>query len=397
MSGDGLAPASASSEIFARLLGVSDDVFLATYFTRSTFHGKGAVPESLLASLPTIRSAPQMVARLSDRARAVRIAEDGAAVPAATFANGSVDQGTLWQRYSEGCSIVLNNIQKVDEGVKAVCDDLMFASGHEATANAYLTPANARVFPTHYDVHDVVVVQLHGSKRWHLYERPSCVPAFPNDKVAPDVDSELLESGAADILELEVGSALYVPRGTPHRVHAVDCASFHLTFGLRPVSHADVLRKAIDILEREDPLMRSAAGLKMMREPAFDPGLRDAAQRLVEAARAPEIAARTANAIRQQTLRNASLVPDMLAEGREAGARIKWRCSRFHQIDAEQDRVILSNGLRATAVDADELLTVTRLRAGEVVTLNDRQTDLASRLFSMGLIETAEVSDSGER
>ena len=35
-------------------------------------------------------------------------------------------------------------------------------------ANAYLTPANASGLAPHRDAHDVIVLQLHGSKQWHV-------------------------------------------------------------------------------------------------------------------------------------------------------------------------------------------------------------------------------------
>ena len=42
--------------------------------------------------------------------------------------------------------------------------------------NIYLTPPNAQGFQTHYDNHDVLVLQVEGAKRWRLYDAPVGVP-----------------------------------------------------------------------------------------------------------------------------------------------------------------------------------------------------------------------------
>ncbi|MCL4675526.1 MAG: hypothetical protein KJZ59_05775, partial [Pararhodobacter sp.] len=42
--------------------------------------------------------------------------------------------------------------------------------------NIYLTPDNAQGFRTHYDSHDVIVLQTHGSKTWNIYESPLELP-----------------------------------------------------------------------------------------------------------------------------------------------------------------------------------------------------------------------------
>ena len=37
-------------------------------------------------------------------------------------------------------------------------------------ANAYITPPQNRGFDDHYDVHDVFVLQIEGTKRWIIHE-----------------------------------------------------------------------------------------------------------------------------------------------------------------------------------------------------------------------------------
>ena len=52
------------------------------------------------------------------------------------------------------------------EFVRDAVDDI----GHPVQANAYITPPGNRGFDFHYDVHDVFVLQVSGTKRWIVHE-----------------------------------------------------------------------------------------------------------------------------------------------------------------------------------------------------------------------------------
>jgi hypothetical protein len=77
--------------------------------------------------------------------------------------------------------------------------------------NAYVTPSSARGFRRHADEHHVVVLQIHGEKRWSIW--------------APG------ESQPTELV-LHTGDALYVPRRWQHAAVAGDAASAHVTLGI---------------------------------------------------------------------------------------------------------------------------------------------------------------------
>ena len=39
-----------------------------------------------------------------------------------------------------------------------------------SSINMYVTPPSARGFDVHFDYEDVIIIQVHGSKRWRLWE-----------------------------------------------------------------------------------------------------------------------------------------------------------------------------------------------------------------------------------
>jgi hypothetical protein len=103
----------------------------------------------------------------------------------------------------------------------------------------------------HYDPHDVLVMQVYGSKHWFLYEDPEPNPT----------DAEKLKAAKPAPREvafetvLKAGEALYVPRGVYHRAVVTDEDSVHLTFGLHTARVCDFI-DWIHKRMQEDPLLR---------------------------------------------------------------------------------------------------------------------------------------------
>lgn len=164
----------------------------------------------------------------------------------------------IYQCYRAGSTIVLNSVNEHLEGLRelehAIHGDL--SAGVEM--NVYLTPGGVKQgFNPHYDTHDVVVLQVHGSKSWRLYGTPVPAPLpmasyeYPDQGPNPDIPVE------AEI-ELEQGDLLYLPRGTMHAATSGDQASAHLTIGLHRPYWLSLIQDALLELTAKDPRFRAA-------------------------------------------------------------------------------------------------------------------------------------------
>ncbi|KPC69204.1 hypothetical protein ADL27_54620, partial [Streptomyces sp. NRRL F-6602] len=71
----------------------------------------------------------------------------------------------------DGATLVLQALHRTWQPVAEFCAGLGTELGHPVQANAYVTPPQNRGFDDHYDVHDVFVLQIEGTKRW-LVHRP---------------------------------------------------------------------------------------------------------------------------------------------------------------------------------------------------------------------------------
>jgi ribosomal protein L16 Arg81 hydroxylase len=121
----------------------------------------------------------------------------------------------------------------------------------------FLTPKNQEALLLHYDTHDVFVLQIHGKKRWKLYNADYKTPVL--NSVQPIFQREQL-NGERDIA-VSVEEMRYIPRSVPHEGFTSDESSLHLTIGVYPTQWMDLLTKAIHHLAHSQLELRQSLPL----------------------------------------------------------------------------------------------------------------------------------------
>ncbi|MET0740388.1 MAG: cupin domain-containing protein [Candidatus Nanopelagicales bacterium] len=219
----------------------------------------------------------------------LRIAKDGQLLPTRRFvgsggagarvADQVVDERVL-EEFTAGSTLVFQGLHRVWPPLQDLAGRLADELGHPVQVNAYLTPSSSRGFSAHYDTHDVFVVQVAGHKSWRcfapLIDAP--LPAQEWTTVREQVTERA--TGTAELTAtLGPGDCLYLPRGWVHEAAALGGISLHLTFGVHPLSRADLVRHAVDaVLQRNPELRRSLpAGIEVadpaQLRPDFDTAL----------------------------------------------------------------------------------------------------------------------------
>lgn len=159
--------------------------------------------------------------------------------------------------FADGCTIVLNNVQRRVPAVAALARQFECAFGQPVGANAYLTPPGGAGLAPHFDDHDVFVLQLEGTKYWYVHPPASDLPLrgghFDVDPIA--LGDALVERSIGP------GSLFYIPRGFVHRAQAGTEASLHLTLGLSCYRQLDVVSEAVTLWGQSVHDARRAADL----------------------------------------------------------------------------------------------------------------------------------------
>ena len=175
----------------------------------------------------------------------------------------TVDGALAVQRvWAEEHALIINGAHSVVGEVGDMAAELMDTAGCTVRANAYRTVLGTFAYPTHWDTHGSVAIQLSGAKRWELFP-----PVFQHPVEgqtmgtvdAPEIDM----NRPAMVVELRAGDVLYVPRGWGHRVVTIDDESVHITFGFYPETELDGLDRAMALIKEKlslDPEFRAELG-----------------------------------------------------------------------------------------------------------------------------------------
>ncbi len=158
-----------------------------------------------------------------------------------------------------GKSLRVDSIQRFSFSIMQLCRSLQLSIGAHINVNLYLTPGRGqRALSRHYDMHDVFVMQLFGTKEWNVYDPPVINPlehlALQHHETPEQMRSFRLRNeqreGSSTILRhsftMRPGDLLYLPRGFWHDAETgsgqVSC---HLTIGVQPSTYLDLLTIAI--------------------------------------------------------------------------------------------------------------------------------------------------------
>lgn len=136
----------------------------------------------------------------------------------------------------EGVTAVLEAVNELSPKVAELTETLGGMLGAQSTANAYISFGSTSGFGAHNDDHDVVVLQLHGRKKWQFFRAAGFAGKAKVNHLA-----RVTKSDRGDEILVSAGDVTYVPKGTWHDVVALDEESLHLTISLVYPTLADFI------------------------------------------------------------------------------------------------------------------------------------------------------------
>lgn len=154
------------------------------------------------------------------------------------FDNQELAPDALQSLADMGLSLVINDIHQLVPGIGALAAMVERHVRARAGVNAYVSFRQDSAFSAHWDDHDVLVLQVHGRKRWFCYGKRDAYPMKGAPAATKIGDAE--EPLWSEVLE--PGDVLYIPRGEFHRAQIEDGHSLHLTIGLAFPRGDDVVR-----------------------------------------------------------------------------------------------------------------------------------------------------------
>jgi ribosomal protein L16 Arg81 hydroxylase len=140
-----------------------------------------------------------------------------------------VDGRAVLNLFQEGASFGITGADSYWPPLRSVVECVYDALLESVHANVYCSPPNTQGFQCHFDLHEVFVLQVGGTKRWRVF-RPR-VDASIEGWRTEDARLVLSTEPYLDVV-LHQGDVLYVPRGHWHYAVAQDSISLHVTIGV---------------------------------------------------------------------------------------------------------------------------------------------------------------------
>jgi hypothetical protein len=282
--------------------------FREAFAAKTRWHLPAARVAEAAALLPW-RMIDRLIADGLVPADGVRVAVNGHDLPASMYGDDKnrLRADAIQGLATQGATLIVNNIGLPVPAIGDLAIEMERELGCRVGVNCYITFGTTSAFRPHHDAHDVLILQIHGVKRWRCFGAPV---AFPVGGSRPVVEREPEWEALTT-----PGDLLYLPRGEIHAAVAQTLPSVHLTIGIVEPTGIDFLQwlatkaPGLEALRRD--LGRTLVGeARAVRDRDFAQAIRD----LLDRAR---IADFFADHDREQPLRPLA----MLGAGQRDGAR----------------------------------------------------------------------------
>ncbi|QJY44525.1 cupin [Pseudonocardia broussonetiae] len=340
-----------------RATGLDLDAFADAHWGRAPLLVRGADAESF-RDLLDLDGVDELLSARGLRTPFLRLARNGSVVGSSSFTGPAgvgaeiadqVHDDRVAALFADGTTVVLQALHRLWPPVIDFATRLGAELGHPVQANAYVTPASSRGFSAHYDVHDVFVLQLAGTKHWTVHAPVHADPLRdqPWNDHAGAVAARARDDEPVIDTVLEPGDALYLPRGWLHAATAQGEVSAHLTVGVHVLTRY-ALVEALTALVAGDPALRASLppGLDVADPDVLAPHVDDVRDALVTAlGRVP--AADVARRVRSRVWTGNRPEPvrpvagAAFADGLAPGDAVRLRTGLGHRIVERGDRVVL--------------------------------------------------------
>jgi bifunctional lysine-specific demethylase and histidyl-hydroxylase NO66 len=200
------------------------------------------------------------------------------------LADGGFDAAAIGRDFADGYTIVLDSVQRFARAIGAMSHSIEVELNFATQVNAYFTPPESQGFEAHSDDHDALIVQLQGSKIWHIYEGADVAP---HEMWRHEAMSTKGLPAPVDV-RLPAGDVLYVPRGRVHAAESTSELSVHLTVGLHAPTLFMLATRELNALNNSDDRIHTQLPPRFLSDPEVRSGLGSLVREIAEALEQPE-------------------------------------------------------------------------------------------------------------
>jgi ribosomal protein L16 Arg81 hydroxylase len=152
--------------------------------------------------------------------------------------DGVADRAKVMQAFRSGTMLLFSHLNRHHLPLAELVSRCEAETHVPMRSNVYMSPPGSQGFKLHWDTHDVLILQVSGSKRWHLYDSPL---VLPHEDQMRELKDWVGKANKLTEVVLRPGSVLFLPRGYIHGAESESEHSLHITLGLRSLTVADIV------------------------------------------------------------------------------------------------------------------------------------------------------------
>lgn len=133
----------------------------------------------------------------------------------------------IYDCFLDGATIIYDNIEEKLEKLLKLVQSIEYLLEEYCSAHLYVSKEEESGLDIHWDDHDVLVLQIHGQKKWTLYEKDIEYPVRSDRLNNPGTPGVEIWSGV-----LDPGNILYLPRGYWHLPEATGEMCCHISIAI---------------------------------------------------------------------------------------------------------------------------------------------------------------------
>ncbi len=203
------------------------------------------------------------------------------------LADGNLDLARAREGFADGYTIVLNGLEQYVRALASLSHSLEVELNFPTRVNGYVTPPESTGFVPHYDPHDVLILQIQGSKIWRLSDGADVPPHEMLRREGVTTAGLPLPTQ----VRLEAGDVLYVPRGRVHAAETASEPSIHLTVGIHAPTVLTLIGHVLHSLSLQDDRLHALLPPRHLDDPGVRAGLGDVISDIVGTIENPSVIA----------------------------------------------------------------------------------------------------------
>jgi ribosomal protein L16 Arg81 hydroxylase len=253
---------------------LSVETFLDEIWSQTHHHVKRGSPGYFDGLLPGPSTVDELLELFRREPSAVRLVKgrDKKGPDNYRLVDGSLDVVAIRQDFADGFTIVLDGVEQYARAVGTLAHSIEVELNFPIQVNTYITPPGQTGLAAHYDDHDVLILQIQGSKIWHLY--------LGADRPPREIQRETEKAVAIDglpaptDLHLKAGDVLCMPRGRVHAAETTSEQSIHLTVGIHAPTVLMLAMGALYSQSWRDDRLNARVPPRHLDDPDLDATLR---------------------------------------------------------------------------------------------------------------------------